>query len=39
MFSSQVILLKMSRKVHFLQFRADLSKKPKSVNAIYIYAS
>ena len=24
-------------KVHFLQFCADLSKKPKSVKAIYIY--
>ena len=27
----------MSRKVHFLQFCADFSKKPKSVKAIYIF--
>ena len=30
---------KLSEKVHFLQFCADLSKKSKSVKAIYIYAS
>ena len=29
---------KLSKKVHFLQFCADLSKKSKSVKAIYIYA-
>ena len=29
----------MSKKVHFLQFCADLSKKSKSVKAIYINAS
>ena len=34
-----VMILKLSKKVHFLQFFADLSKKAKSVNAIYIYAS
>ena len=28
-----------SSKVYFLQFCADLSKKPKSVKVIYIYAS
>ena len=39
MFSSWVIVLKLSKKVHFLQFCADLSKKSKSVKAIYIYAS
>ena len=38
-FSSRVMALKLSKKVHFLQFFADLSKKAKSVNAIYIYAS
>ena len=29
--------LNLSRKVHFLQFCADFSKKPKSVKAIYIF--
>ena len=33
------MVLKLSKKVHFLQFCADLSKKSKSVKAIYIYAS
>ena len=32
-------VLKLSKKVNFLQFCADLSKKPKCVKAIYIYAS
>ena len=32
MFPSQVMVLKLSEKVHFLQFCADLSKKTKSVN-------
>ena len=32
-------VVKLSKKVHFLQFCPDLSKKPKSVKAIYIYAS
>ena len=27
------------KKVHFLQFCADLSQKPKSVKVIYIYGS
>ena len=31
--------LKLSLKMHFLQFCADFSKNPKSVKAIYIYAS
>ena len=31
--------LKLSKKMYFLQFRADLSQKPKSVKAIYIYGS
>ena len=39
MFSSWFIVLKLSKKVHFLQFCADLSKKSKSFKAIYIYAS
>ena len=30
---------KVSKKMHFLQFCADVSKKSKSVEAIYIYAS
>ena len=33
------MVCKLSKKGHFLQFRADLSKKSKSVKAIYIYAS
>ena len=30
---------KLSKKVHFLQFCADLSKKSKFVKEIYIYVS
>ena len=33
------MVLKLSKKVHFLHFYADLSKKAKYVNAIYIYGS
>ena len=39
MFSSGDMLCKLSKKVNFLQFYADLNKKSKSVKAIYIYAS
>ena len=39
MFPSWFMILKLSKKVHFLQSFADLSKKPKSIKAIYIYAS
>ena len=39
MFPSWVMVRKLSKKVHFLQFCADLSKKSKSIKAIYIYAS
>ena len=39
MFPSWVMVLKLSKKVHFLQFCADLSKKSKSVKAIYIYVT
>ena len=39
LFPSWVKVLKLSKKVHFLQFCACLSKKPKSFKAIYIYAS
>ena len=39
MFPSWVMVHKFSKKGHFLQFCADLSKKSKSVKAIYIYAS
>ena len=39
MFPSWVIVLKLSEKVHFMQFSADFSKKSKSIKAIYIYAS
>ena len=39
MFHSWVMVCKLSKKVQFLQFCADLSKKSKSVEAIYIYAS
>ena len=37
MLLSWVIFFKLSKKVHFLQFCADLSKKSKSIKAIYIY--
>ena len=39
MFPSWVVVLKFSKKVHFLQFSADLSKKPKSFKTIYICTS
>ena len=39
MLPSWVAVLKLSKKVHFLQFSANLSQKPKSINAIYIYGS
>ena len=39
MFPFWVMVLKLSKKVHFLPFCADLSKKPKFVKIIYIYAS
>ena len=39
MLSSWVMVIKLSKKEHFLQFCADLSQKPKSVKAIYIYGS
>ena len=38
-FPTWFMVCKLSKKVHFLQFCADLSKKSKSVEAIYIYAS
>ena len=39
MLPTWVMVCKLSKKVHILQFCADLSKKSKSVEAIYIYAS
>ena len=36
MFPSWVVVLKLFKKVYFLQFRADLSKKSKSIKAVYI---
>ena len=39
MFLSRVMVLKLAKKVHFLQFCADLSKKSESIEAIYIYPS
>ena len=33
------MVLKMSKKVHFLKFCADVSKKSKSIKVIYIYTS
>ena len=39
MFPSWVMVSKWSKKVHFLQFCADLSKISKSIKAIYINAS
>ena len=38
-FPSWVMVRKLSKKVHFLEFCANLNKKCKSVKAIYIYAS
>ena len=39
MFPFWIMVLKLSKKVHFLQFCADLSNKFKSVQAIYIHVS
>ena len=39
MFPSWVMVFKLSKKVYFLEFCADLSKKSKFIKAIYIYAS
>ena len=39
MFPSWVVVLKFSKKVHFLQFSTDLSKKLKSFKTIYICTS
>ena len=39
MFPSRGMVFKLSKKAHFLQFCSDLNKKPKSIKAIYIYAS
>ena len=33
------MVLKLSKKVHFLQFCPEFSKKSKSIKAIYRYAS
>ena len=33
------MVLKLSKKVHFMQFCAGLSKKSKSVKVFFIYAS
>ena len=38
-FASWAMVLKLSKKVPFLQFCADFSKKSKSVKVIYIYTS
>ena len=37
-FPSTAMILKLSKKVHFLQFCAEFSQKSKYVKAIYIYA-
>ena len=39
MFPSWVRVLKLPKKVHLLQFRADVSKKYKSIKAMHICAS
>ena len=39
MFPSWVMVLTLSKKVQFLQFWADLSKKSRSIKAIYMHAS
>ena len=38
-FPSRVMVLSLSKKVQYLQFCADLSKKSKYIKAIYIYAT
>ena len=39
MFLSWLMVCKLSKKVHFLQFCGNLSKNYKSAEAIYMYAS
>ena len=39
MFPSYIMVLKLPKKVHFMQLCADLSKKSNSIKAVYIYAS
>ena len=39
MFPYRVMVLKLSKKVHFLHFCADLSKKSKYIKAIFIHAT
>ena len=36
-FPSWVMVLKLSKKEHFLKFCAELSKKSKSIKAMYVY--
>ena len=38
-FPSWVMVLKLPNIVHFLQISTDLSKKSKSIKAIYLYSS
>ena len=38
-FPSRVMVLKLSKKLQYFQYCADLSKKSKYIKAIYIYAS
>ena len=38
-FSSWIMVLKLSKKLHVLKFCADFSKKSNSIKAIHIYAS
>ena len=38
-FSFWVMVLKLPKILHFFQICADLSKKPKSIKAIYFYPS
>ena len=39
MFHSWIMVLKLSTKVHFLEFCADFRKKSMYIKAVYIYAS
>ena len=39
MFPPRVMVLKLSKKVHFFQFCADISKKPNSIKAVHTYVS
>ena len=39
MFPPRVMVLKLSKKVHFFQFCADINKKPNSIKTVHTYVS